>query len=315
MRKANKIMMATVSTLLTLTLISSCILSGLYAKYVTKEDSKVTVSFKKFGVTVEATVDPNLVALSEEASAYKGNENEIGYTFTKISLAPGDDFAEAVKFKITGTADVPLRVKVYIDGNYTAGNKSTPSRKDDFWVNDDIAGVKIGGDYKGDTFMPIDICFTAKDVDGQVVINHEPLYKPWTSMASYNTDRYMQMKLCTLIDIPFNDITKTTIAKSGGRNTGYVFKDFNAGEPIVFHKVTGAIPDWQTSDKISIDTTKATVHKDKDINELCFGLYWPLEYSRGNIDFDQLSMFLLEYKTQAKYSVTFRIEIEQIQPS
>ena len=59
MRKRNKILMATVSVLLCLVLVTTCGLSGIYAKYTTKDSASLTVGFKKLGVNVLVDVNRN----------------------------------------------------------------------------------------------------------------------------------------------------------------------------------------------------------------------------------------------------------------
>ena len=115
MRKANKIIMATVSTLLTLILVSSCILSGLYAKYVTKESSLVTVGFKKFGVTITHGTDLNT---QYDTSARDGIvEIKVNTGESKL-IAPGTRGALAY-FEVTST-DVPWYID--IDGTISIGD-------------------------------------------------------------------------------------------------------------------------------------------------------------------------------------------------
>ena len=106
MRKANKIIMAIVSTLLTLTLVSSCILSGLYAKYVTKESSSATVSFKKFGVTITHGTDLNT---QYDTSARDGIvEIKVNTGDSKL-IAPGTRGA-LVWFRVKGSPEVAYSV-------------------------------------------------------------------------------------------------------------------------------------------------------------------------------------------------------------
>ena len=120
MRKANKIIMAIVSTLLTLTLVSSCILSGLYAKYVTKESSSATVSFKKFGVTITHGTDLNT---QYDTSARDGIvEIKVNSGDSKL-IAPGTRGALAW-FRVKGAPEVAYGVdfsgSINIGDGYTS---------------------------------------------------------------------------------------------------------------------------------------------------------------------------------------------------
>lgn len=119
MRKVNKIMMATVSTLLTLILVSSCILSGLYAKYVTKESSLVTVGFKKFGITITHGTDLNT---QYDTSARDGIvEIKVNTGESKL-IAPGTRGAFAW-FRVKGSPEVAYSVD--FSGNINIGDGYT----------------------------------------------------------------------------------------------------------------------------------------------------------------------------------------------
>lgn len=120
MRKANKIIMAIVSTLLTLILVSSCILSGLYAKYVTKESSSATVSFKKFGVTITHGTDLNT---QYDTSARDGIvEIKVNTGDSKL-IAPGTRGALAW-FRVKGAPEVAYSIdfsgSINIGDGYTS---------------------------------------------------------------------------------------------------------------------------------------------------------------------------------------------------
>ena len=58
MRKVNRVLMKTAAILLALVLVTSCALSGIFAKYVTSmEIDMESMKMKKFGVTVNMVVD------------------------------------------------------------------------------------------------------------------------------------------------------------------------------------------------------------------------------------------------------------------
>ena len=125
MRKANKIIMAIVSTLLTLILVSSCILSGLYAKYVTKESSSATVSFKKFGVTITHGTDLNT---QYDTSARDGIvEIKVNTGDSKL-IAPGTRGA-LVWFRVKGAPEVAYSID--FSGSINIGDGYTSYIEDD----------------------------------------------------------------------------------------------------------------------------------------------------------------------------------------
>ena len=53
MKKSNKILMATVAILLSLVLISTSIVSGIFARFVIEKSGSTAIKFNKFGVDLE----------------------------------------------------------------------------------------------------------------------------------------------------------------------------------------------------------------------------------------------------------------------
>ena len=132
MKKANKIIKITVVVLLSLTLITTCVVSGLFAKYVTVGDSLTTIGLKKFGVTVEMwngeAFDDNIVSTVDSSSG------TATVTIKNFDIGPGDDFSDAVHFKITGASEVPVKVTIGFDVQYT---------ESDFKPFDDPSGATV----------------------------------------------------------------------------------------------------------------------------------------------------------------------------
>lgn len=123
MRKINKIMMATVSILLTLVLISSCVLSGIFAKYVTSKTASSHMQFERFGVSLSMALGTGVTGTVTSNAA----GNSVTATVTNLKMGPGDAFYDALKVSITGTANVPVDIKmtckvVYGDGTGTNGS-------------------------------------------------------------------------------------------------------------------------------------------------------------------------------------------------
>lgn len=112
MRRANKILMATVAILLCLVLITTSVVSGVFAKYAIKKQASTSVSFQSFGVTVELTPDSNLKTLSE---VKKGDSASV--MFEELPMAPGDEFYKALKVEIGGkpNVDIVLRMTCHIE--------------------------------------------------------------------------------------------------------------------------------------------------------------------------------------------------------
>ena len=111
MRRANKILMATVAVLLCLVLISTSIVSGVFARFAITKKAETTVKLEQFGVKIELTPDANLVKKTE---IKKGDSATV--EFSNLQMVPGDSFYNALNVKVTGapTVDVVLRITCHI---------------------------------------------------------------------------------------------------------------------------------------------------------------------------------------------------------
>ena len=112
MRRANKILMATVAILLCLVLITTSVVSGVFARFAIYKKSETSVSFQNFGVTVKLTPSSNLKTKSE---VKKGDSASV--MFEELPMAPGDEFYKALKVEIGGkpNVDIVLRMTCHIE--------------------------------------------------------------------------------------------------------------------------------------------------------------------------------------------------------
>ncbi len=131
--KKNK-MMRLASILLVLTLLSTCAISGTFAKYVTSDSATDTARVAKWGVTASITNDPmfsttyasdtsgytdnTVVSSGSEKLVAPGTKNDTGVSFT-IGGAP--EVAVKVEAVFTATKDVKLAAGTYTD-NPTTGD-------------------------------------------------------------------------------------------------------------------------------------------------------------------------------------------------
>jgi hypothetical protein len=116
--------MATVAILLCLVLITTSVVSGIFARFTIYKKSETSVSFQSFGVTVELTPNSNLKTKSE---VKKGDSASV--MFEELPMAPGDKFYEALCIDIEGTPNVPIifRATCHIEYNmdqYKSGDDS-----------------------------------------------------------------------------------------------------------------------------------------------------------------------------------------------
>ena len=157
MRKVNRVLMKTAAILLALVLVTSCALSGIFAKYVTSmEIDMESMKMKKFGVTVNMVVDEaklksvlgddyisadDLKKLTaekqEEAKANKvwvevstDAQKQAGVntvTIHNLALKPGDNLSDIVKFAFSGTANVRCKMIVDVDIDYDIADLTVPA--------------------------------------------------------------------------------------------------------------------------------------------------------------------------------------------
>lgn len=298
MRKANKIMMITVSVLLCVVMFTSTALSGTLAKYVSSDSMSESARVAAWGVTVEVTPGADLQA-KLDITQFE-NAASVTATFPDFRLKPGESIPKAIHIEIGGTPEVACRVKLLTHLNFST------SYTTGFGVNEGIAGASK------DSYMPIGITFSAPDING--ISKTSRLSTPWTTVAHYNAERYMQTRLCALIDAEFDSQTISYDA-SGTANDrhGYVYKDFAPGQTVAFNPVEGT---YVLSGKTDVSSVTVTNKNENiKINEFDFGFEWPMnwpESGTSSIDYDQLTMYLTNGR-DPYLTVTFTIMIEQIQ--
>ena len=112
--------MRVASGLLVLTLLSTCMVAGTFAKYTTSADGSDTARVAKFGVTVTANSDTMFekkYATDDTAAKQASIDNSV--TATENVIAPGTK-GEMTKVALSGTPEVA--VKVSYDGTLTLGD-------------------------------------------------------------------------------------------------------------------------------------------------------------------------------------------------
>lgn len=146
-------MMRLASVLLIAVLMSTCAISGTFAKYVTSDSVTDTARVAKFGVTVETT---GSLFGSQYASVLGGNGIETwanahagtvngGAADAKV-VAPGTQNAEGMTFSITGTPEVAVNVNIEIAPK---GKAASEAAKDIFLAAGTYDDLTTG---KADTF-------------------------------------------------------------------------------------------------------------------------------------------------------------------
>ena len=304
MQKKNRFLMIVLSSLLCLTLISSCLTSGIYAKYVTKDSATVSSVIKKFGVKITTTVNSELAGMAGEQPIYSSdNTAKTSVTYEKITLAPGATYLDAVNFEITGTADVPVRVTITCNVGYYTGTSASSKNT-----------VRIPQGYCGNTgssviAVPLGYTFGAKNASNGYVIDRYYVVEPWRFGRAANL---VDDDMANSIKDKINFTNKVGTETSGESTNAFstISKDFKAGEEIVFY------PN---------NVTQTAANK---INQFEFGFVWPFdeaqqeplswtrqeEYKKYNLD--EVTMY---YQSEdkadgiARFNFVYTVTIEQIQ--
>ncbi len=147
-------MMRLASALLVLVMLTTCAISGTFAKYITKADVADTARVAKWGVAVTATgsLYENQYANDDEVEKDEAGK-DIAYTVVSAAsddvVAPGTANTDGLHFSITGTPEVAVNISFNITNvkdvclpagtykDYTTGNDAA----DTFTLADDYYPV------------------------------------------------------------------------------------------------------------------------------------------------------------------------------
>ena len=139
MKKSNKILMATVAILLSLVLISTSIVSGIFARFVIEKSGSTAIKFNKFGVELGLEIDQALYdaidGIESDNVTLKQDGDSISVEISNIKMAPGDAFYKAFNISISGTPTVDCRFKLDVDLIYEFEKFLLPT--DDFDVSEE----------------------------------------------------------------------------------------------------------------------------------------------------------------------------------
>lgn len=114
-------MMRLASALMVLTLMSTSVISGTFAKYVTSDNATDTARVAKWGVTVTATTTDNTgkVFTNEYTTDESGDGAYTGkavYTAVDSLVAPGTKNEDGITFTVSGEPEVACEVKIEVAG-------------------------------------------------------------------------------------------------------------------------------------------------------------------------------------------------------
>lgn len=134
-KNINRVMMIIVSLLLALVLLSASFVSSIYARYVVRDGSKFEIEMTDFGIQVGVELSEEFKTRANKTFAAVKDSNSLVVEVGNLTLRPGDDFSDAIKFSFGGQATVPVNVKIAVEiiPSTVAG--------EDFTVPAGVAGV------------------------------------------------------------------------------------------------------------------------------------------------------------------------------
>ena len=300
MRRVNKILMATVAILLCLVLISTSVVSGIFAKFIIQQQGQVSAVIEKFGVKVYLIPDTTAITNAGGTVTPVLNDyskNEASLEIKNLNLKPGTDLSEALKIRFDGETTVPLKVTVTFTFSYTLGSGDISKYR--FYVPEGIGNIPAGGLH----MVPVGLKFGAQNIvveekNGTVVENVTSVINsdyatnltPYYYASSGNAEIYLVRHLKSNLDVT-----------SSTNSDDYISKEFSAGDSITF-KSKGA--------------------NSQNANILVFGFEWPDSYElTRTIDgkevtfdsdtIDRASAFLANNGKNKSMTFTYTVKIEQ----
>ena len=212
MKKVNKILMAVIAILLSLVLISTSVVSGIFAKFVITKGAEVPIKFKKLGVTL------NILHSSDiEITNTTNDGKSVSVTFSGLNLSPGETKDNVIGFAFDGQQNFPIWI--------TADVMIRPHA--DFM----IAASGFDSLESDTAFMPLKFKVgTLANKDATTYQNVETT-EAWISDTNYdNFVQSVSMKVCEKVKVAM-DTTGTIGYGSAG---ACVTESFTATEAISF---------------------------------------------------------------------------------
>ena len=108
MKKRNKILMAVIAILLCLVLLSTSLVSGIFAKFVIRKSGSTTIKFDKFGVSLHVSGD-------DATPTIVNNGKNATITYAVHNMNPDVTFDDVIRFAFDGQQTVPIDVTVKVD--------------------------------------------------------------------------------------------------------------------------------------------------------------------------------------------------------
>lgn len=285
MKKANKALMVTVAILLSLVLLSTSFISGILASFTIKKEATAAVGFNAFGVGIDLTLSPALIAAIGGADAVEDcttvTPSSIKIDIDDLKMAPGVLFTEGIRFNLTGSPVTNARLVLDVDIDFDSEQFKIPPQTN---------SNRTGNRFEEDLYvMPIGFQYN--------------IYENGTK----KTANYMK-SLWSGNDASYIDIESL------------MFEDYLSGEFGANAELSG---DTDLSLETTIDAGEAFVFSGasgEKINELKFSIGWPFEADESDLAYNGLTLdelnrmeaYICRDGTTPSISVSYTIRVEQI---
>lgn len=176
-------MMRIASVLLVAVILTTCAISGTFAKYVTSDNGSDSARVAKFGVTVNNSGELFLKNYAKNDDSYELGTNTVESSNTWNVVAPGTTNSNA-KVVLTGTPEVAVKVTYEITNLTISGDWTDDTSNEYFPVIFKVAGTDY---YIG---MNEEVNNITKLVDAvkTAVHNYSKTYAPNTNLAEKASD-------------------------------------------------------------------------------------------------------------------------------
>ena len=305
MRRANKILMAAVAILLCLVLITTSVVSGVFAKYAIKKQASTSVGLEKFGVGVTMTVDSSKLSSVGRATVTEVVDGDsITANISGLKIGPGDTLHDVVKFKFTGTPNVKMKFVFDFDISFTSSNFLVPNGT---------------GKASAATYMfPIKLqqkLIQYGSTNTEVTTGTRTLVYPWTvstNNAKFTSAEFENKALGWFLS-PFYTYDATTNANV----YSMALTDIDSSTSVVDNAL---VKEFSKN-----ETFKFRDYNGGDVGEFRFGFEWPFQFS-GNAydiandkylttayDFNEIETYFANKSSVPTFDVSYTIKLEQVE--
>ena len=190
--------MIIVLILLCLVLITTNVVSGIFAKYTLTKSVKMTLGFERMGIKVEIDIDEDL----RDASTVEEFDGGMTIQISDFAMKPGDSFEDALKLSASGSPTESAILSIDVIVTYADGAFVIP------------AGAFASVD-DAEFCMPIG--FTVGSYNTEGVYTFEYAVNPYSKKAGADIALDIESKIASLTDMTAADnIASMVCAKDKG---------------------------------------------------------------------------------------------------